>query len=92
MCLEGYLGMFRKSQEVWASNFDPKGVYASRKPNPGTLCPNPPACDRVKGKNVLLAWLNPGTYIFSERPFYSKAFDLIVRIYTDSKGNIKLCC
>ena len=47
MCLEGYLGMFRKSQGVWARNFDPKGVNASRKPNPGTLCP-PPACDRVK--------------------------------------------
>ena len=42
MCLEGYLGMFRKSQEVWARNFDPKGVNASRKPNPGTLCPPPP--------------------------------------------------
>ena len=46
MCLEGYLGMFRKSQEVWARNFDPKAVNTSRKPNPGTLCP--PACDRVK--------------------------------------------
>ena len=33
--------MFRKSQEVWARNFDPKGVNASRKPNPGTLCPPP---------------------------------------------------
>ena len=41
MCLVGYLGMFRKSQEVWARNFDPKGVNASRKPNPGTLCPPP---------------------------------------------------
>ena len=46
MRLMGYLGMFRKSQEVWARNFDPKGVNGSRKPNPGTLCP--PACDRVK--------------------------------------------
>lgn len=41
MHLVGYLGMFRKSQEVWARNFDPKGVNASRKPNPGTLCPPP---------------------------------------------------
>ena len=41
MRLVGYLGMFRKSQEVWARNFDPKGVNASRKPNPGTLCPPP---------------------------------------------------
>ena len=40
--------MFRKSQEVWARNFDPKGVNASRKPNPGTLYPPSPACDRVK--------------------------------------------
>ena len=37
MRLVGYLGMFRKSQEVWARNFDPKGVNASRKHNPGSL-------------------------------------------------------
>ena len=49
MRLEGYLGIFRKSQEVWAFNFDPKGVNASRKPNPGTVCP--PACDRVNSES-----------------------------------------
>ena len=37
MLLVGYLGMFRKSQEVWARNFDPKGVNASCKPNPGVI-------------------------------------------------------
>ena len=39
MCLVVYLGKVRKSQEVWACNFDPKGVNASCKPNPGTLSP-----------------------------------------------------
>ena len=52
MRLVGYLGMFRKSQEVWACNFDPKGVNASRKPNPGTLFPPP----RVIGLK-LAVWL-----------------------------------
>ena len=42
MRLEGYLGMFRKSHEVWVRNFDPKGVKASQKP----------ACDRVKNENM----------------------------------------
>ena len=41
MRLVGYLGMFRKSQEVWVRNYDPKGVNTSCKPNPGTLCPPP---------------------------------------------------
>ena len=39
MRLKGYLGMFRKSQEIWARNLEPKGVNTSHKPNPGTLCP-----------------------------------------------------
>ena len=49
MCLVGYLGMFRKSQEVGARNVDPKGINASHKPNLGTLCP--PSL-RVIGLNI----------------------------------------
>ena len=50
MRLVGYFGMLRKSQEVGARNVDPKGINASHKPNPGTLCPpNPP---RVIGLNI----------------------------------------
>ena len=70
MHLVGYLGMFRKSQEVRARNFDPKGGNTSRKPNPATLCP-PPL--RVIG-------LSPGehlsvlqaSYILDGRPTYKK--------------------
>ena len=53
--------MFRKSQEVWARNFDPKGVNGSRKPNLGTLCPPPPRVIGLMSKlifpiNMTMIW------------------------------------
>ena len=55
MRLVGYLGMYRKSKKLWARNFDPKGVNASRKPNPGTLCP-PPRVIGVNNMNFLIPY------------------------------------